>query len=171
MINILTGLLGALLAADQPAAVSNLVEAISDGMRNASVKQLLDQLEVKCETLRVQIGTPPPNEPTFPVNLALIYRQRVAKLERAIAEKRTPAVLEAARALIERVIVQPPADDDGRHPIELEGAIEGMLRAGGMIRRAAMIQQDTREPPTSGLDLFTCSVKKAQGAEPRSCLQ
>ncbi len=82
--------------------VQNLVDAIANGLRNASTKQQLDQLEARCEELQAQIGAPAPARPIFPSNLAAVYRGHVTKLERAVADKKSPAVLEAARALIER---------------------------------------------------------------------
>ncbi len=151
--------------------LGNLVDAIADGLRNASLKQQLHVLETKCDALRAQIGAPLPAAPIFPANLAATYRQRVTELERAIADNKTPAVLEAARALIERVIVHAPPDDEGTHPIELVGAISGMLRAGGTLIPILSASKDTAGQADPGSDLFTCPVKKALGAKPRlACL-
>lgn len=145
--------------------LANLVEAIADGLRNASLQQQLHVLEKKCDDLRAQIGAPLPTSPVFPANLAATYRQGVTELERAIADNKTPAVLEAARALIERVIVHAPPDDEGNHPIELEGAIGGMLRAGDTVMPMSSASKDTAGEADAGSDLFTCSVKKALGAD------
>ena len=75
-------------------------------------------------------------------------------------------MLEAARALIERVIVHAPPDDDGSHLIELEGAIEGMLRAGGTVMPVSSASKDTAGQADPRSDLFTCSVKQALAAKP-----
>ena len=149
--------------------LANLVEAIADGLRNTSLKQQLHVLETKCDALRAQIGAPLPASPTFPPNLAATYRQRVTELECAIADNKIPAVLEAARALIERVIVHAPPDDEGTHPIELEGAISGMLRAGGTVMSISSASKDTAGQADPGSDLFNGSVKKALGAKPQPC--
>ena len=150
--------------------LQNLVGAIADGLRHASVRQQLDQLEARCTELQAQIGAPAPARPVFPPNIAALYRQRVADLERAVADKKSPAVLEAARALIERVVVHAPAEPGDRHPVELEGSLPSMLRVAGMATPASPVSQASRGHPSADLDLFAWSVKKAQGANPHACL-
>lgn len=129
--------------------LANLVEAIADGRRSPSLRQQLDALETKCEALRVQIGAPLPPRPVFPADLAETYRRRVGELEHAIADRKTPAVQEAARALIGRVVIHTPPDDGSDHPIEVEGEIEVMLRAGGMTGPVASMPQKAggSQPP------------------------
>ena len=146
--------------------LQNLVTAIADGLRHASVRQQLDQVEARCTELRAQIGAPAPARPVFPANIAALYRQRVTELERAVADNKSPAVLEAARDLIERVVVHPPIEPGDGHLVELEGAIASMLRVAGVATPDVPSSKESQRHPPAGLDLFTSSVKKAQGAKP-----
>lgn len=142
--------------------LANLVDAITEGLRHASLLRQLDELEAKCEQLRARINAAAPIRPLFPSNLAEVYRQRVTEFERALASRRTPEIIEATRGLIERVLVHPIPTRGGEPAIELEGSLVAMLRAGGAAVRAAPGQ---RRPDPVDLDLFESSVKEASGAE------
>lgn|GEM_PF-4010424 len=64
-------------------------------------------------------GDAPVAAPALHPNLAEVYRERVAGLERALADRKAPEVLEAARALIDCVVVHPPEDPGSPPRIEL----------------------------------------------------
>ncbi len=140
--------------------LSNLVDAIADGLRHQSLRRQLDELEARCEQLRSQVDRAPPIQPLLPANLSHVYRQRVAQLEQAMISRRTPEVLEAARTLIDQVVVHPPKDPDGEHIIEIIGAFGAMLEAGGAQPEPA---QGRSTRLSADRCLFERSVKEAQG--------
>ena len=102
--------------------------------------------------------------PALHPRLATVYRDRVANLRAAIAGKAVPEALEAARALVDRVIVTPGTDDDPPG-IELVGEVFAMLRAGGMTPAS-----DTTASHDAVLAVFASSVKGAQGGVPSPAL-
>jgi DNA invertase Pin-like site-specific DNA recombinase len=140
--------------------LANLVDAIADGLRHTAIQRQLDELEARCAALRARIAEASPLRPVLPPNLAQFYRDRVADLEQAVADRRAPDVLEAARALIHQVVVHPADDPDGEPRIELEGSLADMLTAGG----AALTKPPGRQADSpADLDLFRRSVKEASG--------
>ena len=98
--------------------------------------------------------------PALHPRLATVYRERVANLQAAIAGKAVPEALEAARALVDRVIVTPGTDDDPPG-IELMGEVFAMLRAGGMTPAT-----DTPATRDAVLAMVASSVQGAQGGGP-----
>lgn len=142
--------------------LANLVAAITEGLRHASLLRQLDELEAKCEQLRARIRAAVPTRPLLPPNLAERYRQCVAEFEKALAAHRTPEIVEATRRLIDRVLIHPHSTPGGEPAIELEGALMAMLRVGGAAVQAPPGQ---RRPEPVDLDLFESSVKEASGAE------
>jgi len=140
--------------------IANLVDAIASGLRNASLQRQLDELETRCETLRERVARASPIRPVLPANLAVVYRSRVEELEQAVADRKSPDVLEAARALIHKVVVHPNDDPEGEPLIELEGSLADMIEAGG-----AKAPQPRRgdSQAAAGLDLFRRSIKEASG--------
>jgi hypothetical protein len=98
----------------------------------------------------------PPLAPAKHPNLAGVYRDRVADLQSALSSGNAPDALEAARVLIDKVIVHPPGDGGGPPGIELVGDLLAMLGAGGA---------DWAKDPLGAavLTAFTSSVKAGQG--------
>src|SRR4051812_13396989 len=87
-----------------------------------------------------------------------MYRTRVADLHRVLASGDAPDALEAARALIDRVIVHPPGDGGGSPGVELVGDLLAMLGAAGV--------SGLREAPSASvLGVFASSVKAGQGRQ------
>jgi DNA invertase Pin-like site-specific DNA recombinase len=142
--------------------LANLVDAIAGGLRNASLQRQLDELEARCETLRQRVARASPIRPVLPPNLAAIYRNRVAELEQAVGDQKSPDVLEAARALIHKVVVHPNDDPEGEPMIELEGSLADMIEAGGA-KSPNPGKGDSQA--AASLDLFTRSIKEASGGE------
>lgn len=90
-------------------------------------------------------------------SLAEIYRKAVDGLAKAVAAGPSREVLEAVRALIDRVIVSPP-EDDGPPRIELVGQIDAILRVG------CGFQVGGRRDTVNGfLDLFASSIQEGSG--------
>jgi hypothetical protein len=66
-------------------------------------------------------------------------------------------LLEAARTLIDRVIIQPPEDDDDPPVIELVGDLMAMLKAGGVRQTFTKDGASAKDPV---LAAFVSSVKE-----------
>ena len=91
-------------------------------------------------------------------NLAQIYRAKVADLQAALHDPADGhAALEAARGLIERVVIHPGAAGEG-FEIELTGELAAMLGLGMEPGRGGLTQRSA-----AGHDLFLSSVKVVAG--------
>ncbi len=111
--------------------LENLVEAIADGVRAPGVQRKFEELEARREVLVAAMAEAPPAAPLLHPRLAEGYADHVALLRRAIKAGRDPEALEAARALIEKVVVSPGEEADDPPGIELVGELIAMLKAGG----------------------------------------
>jgi site-specific DNA recombinase len=101
--------------------VTNLVDAIAEGLRAPGLQARLDALEARRARLQAEALAAPASAPLLHPKLAEIYRTRVADLHRVLASGDAPDALEAARALIDRIIVHPPGDGGGSPSVELIG--------------------------------------------------
>ena len=144
--------------------IANVVDAIAEGLRAPGLQAKLDGLEAQRVKLTAELTERPANPPALHPNLADVYRARVARLEQSLAHRNDPDALEAARALIDRVIVSPPSDPGGPPGIELVGRLQAMLRIGG-----AEVSAETRAPSAAVLSLFDGAVKAGPGAWNRLC--
>ena len=85
--------------------LANLIEAITDGLRAPGLQGKLDSLEARKAALEAEVaaaGRPSPVTRLHP-NLAQVYREKAEALTGALSSGGGPEVLEAVRALIERV--------------------------------------------------------------------
>lgn len=112
--------------------IANLVEAIADGIAVPGVRAKLDELETRRRELEEGLVAAPPVPPALHPNLAEVYAKRVAALREALDAGDGEEVLEAARALIDTIVVSPPDDPSDPPGIELTGNLMAMLRAGGV---------------------------------------
>jgi hypothetical protein len=101
--------------------------------------------------------------PAIPGNMAQVCTAKVRHLSSALANNGHPEALEAALALIDRVIVHPPAADGDPPSIELIGELMAMLSAGGVNGPEPGPQSAA---PGGVLSMFVSSVKAAPGAGP-----
>ncbi len=111
--------------------IENILEAIADGLKASGIQRKLSELEARRGDLlaaTAESSTPPP---ALHPNLAQTYAERVAGLRRGIDAGKGQDVLEAARALIDKVIVTPGDDPDDPPGIELVGQLMAMLKAAG----------------------------------------
>jgi DNA invertase Pin-like site-specific DNA recombinase len=145
--------------------IANLVDAIAEGLRAPGLQAKLDGLEAQRVTLTAELTKRPANLPALHPNLADVYRERVARLEQALADRDAPEALEAARALIDRVIVSPPSDPGSPPGIELVGQLQAMLCAGG-----ADIGTKDRRSANAVLSLFDSAVKAGPGGQRPPCV-
>ena len=138
--------------------IGNIVDAIAQGLRSPGLQAKLDALEAQRTKLKAAAGEPSLAPPALHPNLAEVYRDRVAKLETVLAAQTAPEVLEATRALIDRVIIHPPKDPGGPPGIELVGQLLAMLQAGG-----ANFPSGIPSVSASVLRLLESSVKAGSG--------
>jgi hypothetical protein len=73
----------------------------------------------------------PVSPPRFHGNIPALYRARVTRLREVLAADEGPEVLEAARALVARIVISP--GEAGRPRIALEGELSALLAAGGVV--------------------------------------
>jgi site-specific DNA recombinase len=136
--------------------LSGLIDAIADGLRAPGLQQKLDELEARKMELATELTTTPAPAPRLHPNLSEIYRRKVSELEQAL---RLPgdgtAALEAARSLIERIVLHETAGGKGLE-IELIGEIAAMV--------SLSLGKVQTPRSTSDLDLFFRSVKVVAGA-------
>jgi len=143
--------------------IANLVDALADGAsRGGAVAAKLVELEGRRDELRQQVEALPSQRPHLHPDLGRIYRDRVAQLRDAMKGDDSAEAREAARALIDRVVVSPPPEGGGPPGIELVGDLREMLRTAGASGMST--EGDTHD--TGCLDLVLSSVKVRRGAEP-----
>lgn len=138
--------------------IENLIDAIAGGMKSVGLQRKLDQLEARKAELESR--SPEAPAPSLHPNIAGLYAERVRDLRQALAAHDSPDALEAARALIDRVIITPGTDPDEPPDIELVGQLMQMLRAGGAFPKG---NDSTAANLVS--DLTSGSVKAGNGGE------
>jgi DNA invertase Pin-like site-specific DNA recombinase len=138
--------------------VTNLVDAIANGLRSPGLQARLDALESRRAELAAGLAEAPARLPAMHPNLTELYRTRVGDLQAALSANRSPEALEAARELIERVVIHPPGDPGGPPGIELVGQLMAMLEAGGTAVSSAQ-----RAFAMPVLKTFASSAKEGQG--------
>ena len=146
--------------------IDNLVDAVADGRGS---KALLAKL-AEYEAQRGQVGDEPelPATPPLAQNPAAgdLYASRIRLLSAALAGGDDPGALEAARSLIEKIVIHPPNNDGDRPGVELRGELMALLAAAGLAPPACGA---ARSDPV--LDAFVSSVKADPGAEPLAFLR
>ncbi len=143
--------------------IAHLVDELSDGSRSPGIRSRLAEFECQLE----QLGAPGipivPDIPPLPGDLGAVYRTRLAGLEAALGQNATPEILEAARALITRVEIHPPAEPGGPPGIALEASLPHMLRLSGV--------GENKHGGAQGAGLLDqaieCSVKRDPRATPQ----
>ena len=140
--------------------LTGLINALADGFRAPGLQAQLDTLEGRRVTLEAKLASPAPSQPRLHPNLAELYRGKVERLHEALqATPDAREALDAARGLIERIIINPTADDKG-FEIELVGAIAAMI---GLCLNPTQKARQARVS-VDGHDLFLSSIKVVAGA-------
>jgi len=111
--------------------LDNLVDAIAEGLKASGVQRKLDELEARRAELASSLAEIPVAPPAIYPNVAEVYAKRVVDLQQAFDAKAEPEVVEAARALVDKVVINPAQGPDDPPDIELVGHFVAMLRAGG----------------------------------------
>ena len=145
--------------------LANLVEAITDGLRAPGLQEKLDQLEARKAQLQAELARPAARLPALHPNLAEIYRRKLTNLRQAMQDKDDPSALEAARNLIDRVVISPP-DGDGPPDIELIGQLTELLRTAGLGDRSPVSMGTQASNAANVLAMFASAIKEAKGTSP-----
>ena len=138
--------------------IANLIEAISDGRSSPAIIAKLAELEATKAGLGNLPSPAAAPAPALHPSISQVYAAKVRNLEAGLANRADVEVLEAARSLIDKVILH-PSEIDGDPPcVELVGDLMALLRAAGV-----------KEPPSGSLTadvlgVFVSSVKAAPGA-------
>lgn len=109
--------------------IANLVEAITEGMFHASMKEKMSSLEAHKADLEAQLsGTPDPDPILLHPRLADVYARKITNLIDTLNDPflRSEAT-EILRSLIDKVVLHADADEPNNHAIELHGALAGIL--------------------------------------------
>ena len=143
--------------------IANLVEAVSDGRSSPSIMAKLADLEAQ-KTRLGDVPTPPTEPaPALHPGISQVYAAKVRNLAHALEKGENPEALEAARSLIDKVILHPPETDDDPPGVELIGELTALLKAGGVGDNQMGSQSAVPDPV---LGLFVSSVKAGSRAEP-----
>ena len=137
--------------------IANLVESISDGRSSPAIMTKLFELEAQRTRLGDLSSLPAAAEPALHPGIAELYAAKVRNLAAALAADDNPEALEAARALIDQVIVHPPAIDGDPPRVELIGELMALLKAEynncRQLRERQSGKPGTRSPRSSGRSL------------------
>ncbi len=127
--------------------LGNLMDRILDGLSGVTVQKTLSDLEARRERLAGELALASEKPPSLDVDLARKYREYLAGLHGAVHDKSNPELLEAARAMIERVTIFPGEGEGDPPELEIVGALTNMLTAAG-----------AKIPPAAANDLRGQSV-------------
>jgi DNA invertase Pin-like site-specific DNA recombinase len=141
--------------------IANLVDSISDGRSSPAILAKLDELEARRAALGQATDTPP--TPALHPGIADTYARKVESLGTTLENGQDPELLEAARALIDKVVIHPPNADGDPPGVELVGELMAMLRAAGV----GGVEPGSGHPADDPvLSMFVSSIKEAPGAKP-----
>jgi len=145
--------------------IANLIDAISDGRSSSSIMARLGDLEAQEETPAAKVNPMTGLSAALHPAIATVYAERVAALEAELTNPDNRAALEAARALVDRVVMHPPESDGDPPGIEVIGELIELLKAAGIGAN------DNTLGEAQGVDvlgLFASSVKDDPRAQPHT---
>ncbi|MEI6159548.1 MAG: recombinase family protein [Roseococcus sp.] len=109
--------------------LDHLVEAISNGLRSPTLQAKLSDLEAERARLEHALTETKPTTVRLMPNIGATYRTTLARLRETLASGHNAEALDAARAVIARVVIQPGLG--GKPPgISIEGQFAAMLTLG-----------------------------------------
>ena len=151
--------------------LQGLIDMMIDGFRAAGLQDKLNQFEArKAElTAAVMAGEQGNSLPRLHGNLAETYRLRVGALREALAAGGNIEILEALRALVDRVLVHPSVGD-AAPPLELIGHLSALLEVSGapleMIAGLSLAVGQRKTPPAAADGVCSESLDAGTGFEP-----
>lgn len=142
--------------------IENLIDAIADGLRAPGLQARLDALQARQATLTTEIDAGRATIPQLHPSLAATYRAHLARLREHLKDPDATEALEAARALIDRVVITSPEHDGDPPAIELVGDLNRIIAAAAAepARASPPAPDATRHPV---LATFISSVKECTG--------
>ncbi len=150
---------------DVESQIKNLLDVLARGNASPSLMERLQHLDTQKAELtakaaqQVTLNLPPALHP----GNATVYAARVNALSEAMQQADNRAALEAARALIDKIVISPPGDEGDPLIIEVVGELTELLKASGI---AALNANGLAQPSEAVLDLFASSVKDGPRARP-----
>ena len=134
--------------------ISNIINAIKEGLFVPTMKQELEGLEARKASLKAALDAEPEEPPRLHPGLADVYRAKVAELTRALNDDALRSEAAAAlRSLLGEIRLIP---ENGELAIELVGELAGILALGNENSR----QQKAR----SGSSERACQLTLVAGA-------
>ncbi len=109
--------------------LEGLIDALAEGMRSATIKERIAQLERRQSELEHELSGRRAAPPRLPTDLGSLYRSKVESLHQLLLEPagRTEAI-EVLQGLIDRVEVRPTGR--GKFEFELVGDLASMVELG-----------------------------------------
>ena len=109
--------------------IENFIEAITEGMFHASMKEKMSALEAHKADLEAQLSGTRVSDPILlHPRLADVYAQKITNLIDTLYDPSfRPEASEILRGLIDKVVLHADADYRSNHAIELHGALAGIL--------------------------------------------
>ena len=146
--------------------INNLIDALADGAPSTNIRAKLSTLDAERATLVRTTATHPTSVPNLPTDLANRYRQEIDTLTKTLEDRTTPALLDAARRLIDRVIITPPKNDNDPPTIELVGDLTALIQ----LAIQPLTAPEDASTTAKLLRSLTSSVKQGPGAKPLALL-
>jgi site-specific DNA recombinase len=135
--------------------IDRLIDAITDGVAVARVKDRIAALDARKTELQELIATTDEPPALLHPKMAEHYRSEVARLHEALTDKNHGhEAAQIIRSLVEKIVLHPaPEGSQAAMTIDLHGDLAGILS----------LSAQTKKPPRKGGD-FTESTKLVAGA-------
>jgi site-specific DNA recombinase len=135
--------------------IDRLIDAITDGVAVARVKDRIAALDARKTELQELIATTDEPPALLHPKMAEHYRSEVARLHEALTDKNhRHEAAQIIRSLVEKIVLHPaPEGSQAAMTIDLHGDLAGILS----------LSAQTKKPPRKGGD-FTESTKLVAGA-------
>ncbi|MDB5413673.1 MAG: putative recombinase [Rubritepida sp.] len=151
--------------------LQGLIEMMIDGFRAPGLQDKLNQFELRKAELNAAIaaGEQANSLPRLHGNLSETYRLRLGALREALAGGGNTEILEALRALVDRVLVH-PSFKDAAAPLELIGHLSALLEVSGapaeMTAGLSLVIGQEKTPPAVADGVCSAKWDAGTGFEP-----
>ncbi len=140
--------------------LDRMVQAIMDGVPASRVKDKMIDLESRKAEIEARIKDSEDNPLRIHPNMANYYRDQIARLREALTDEHAQVqAAEIIRKLIDRIVLTPIEDEDGRksQSIDLHGHLAGIL---------SLATNAKRPLHESGLQVESIKLVAGGGFEP-----
>ena len=143
--------------------ITQIVEAIADGMHHPSMKDKMTGLEARKDELTALLADAPADTPDILPSASAIYAKKVAALAKALNRKEErQAASQDLRALIERIVLT-PGPERGEILATLHGELATILE---WTERQAIGKPAKTTKPAAGATGLVVSLVAGAGFEP-----